>query len=80
MASGERAISQEEARTAVARILLEQVRQDQHPSRTHMEMLEQMLPPSLQREYFNLLLEKVLDGTRPSITMLRHVARIAQRL
>jgi hypothetical protein len=80
MASREAAISPEEVQTAIARILLEHVRRDKYPSRSHMETLEEILPPSLKREYVNILLEKVLHDSQPSIPMLRHIAQIAQRL
>ena len=80
MASREAAVSQEEAQTAFARLLLDRVRRDKYPSRTHMEILEQTLPPSLYRDYLNVLLEKVLYDPNPSIPMLRHTAQIIQQL
>ena len=80
MASGEATVTREEAQTALARLLLARVRQDTHPSATEMEMLEQILPPSLQREYLNVLFEKALGAPRPSIDLLRRIARITQSL
>jgi hypothetical protein len=79
LASQSRAVSREEAQTALSRILLEKIRQDRFPSTTQMAMLEQSLPPSLNREYLNILLEKVIQDERPSITMLRRIQRIAGR-
>jgi hypothetical protein len=73
-------VTAEEAQTALARILLERVRRDKYPSWTHMQLLEEVLPQSLQREYVNVLLEKVVSDSSPSIPMLRHVARLAQNL
>ncbi|HEY2603493.1 MAG TPA: hypothetical protein VGI67_18195 [Thermoleophilaceae bacterium] len=81
MATHERTgTSAEEAQTAIARLLLEKVRQDKYPSTTQMGMLEQILPPEFVREYLNVLLEKVLTERQPSIAMLRRLARIAQQL
>jgi hypothetical protein len=73
-------VTAEEAQTALARILLERVRRDKYPSWTHIQLLEEVLPQSLQREYVNVLLEKVVSDSSPSIPMLRHVARLAQNL
>ena len=80
MASREPVVTAHEAQTALARVLLERLREDTYPSYTHMEILEQVLPRSLQREYLSVLLEKVIADTQPSITMLRHIARVTQSI
>jgi hypothetical protein len=80
MASQERALIGEEARNAIARLLLEKVRQDKYPSTTQMEIIEQMAPSYLLRDYLNVLLEKVMTDSSPSIPMLRRLARIAGQL
>lgn len=80
MAHRESTVTAQEAETALARVLLESVRRDKHPSWTQMQILEEMLPRSLQREYVNVLLEKVVADPAPSIPMLRHIARLAQNL
>jgi hypothetical protein len=80
MASQERAVIGEEARNAIARLLLEKVRQDKYPSTTQMEIIEQMMPEYLLRDYLNVLLEKVMTDSSPSIPMLRRLARIAGQL
>jgi len=68
----------EEAQTAVANLLLQRIRQDKYPSVTHMQLLESMIPRPLVREYLNILLEKVLMDSQPSIPMLRRIVRVAQ--
>jgi hypothetical protein len=73
-------VSREQAQTAISRILLEKIRKDRYPSSTQMTMLEQTIPPSLYREYLNVLLEKVLSENRPSVTMLGRLQRFASRL
>ena len=70
----------EEARNAISRILLEKVRQDKYPSVTQMEMIEQLMPPYLLRDYINVLLEKVVLDSRPSIPLMRRIAKISQQL
>jgi predicted nucleic acid-binding Zn-ribbon protein len=81
MASQSRsAVSSEQVQTALSRVLLQKIRQDQHPSYTQMTMLEQMLPPSLYREYVTVLLEKVLHDDRPSTTMIRRIQGFASQI
>lgn len=80
MASHQAGVTREEVQTAIARILLERVRQDKYPSWTHIQLIEQLIPQSMQREYVNVLLEKVLSDSQPSIPMLRHIARLTERM
>lgn len=80
MASRPAGVTREEVQTAIARILLERVRKDRYPSWTHIQLIEQLIPQSMQREYVNILLEKVLSDSQPSIPMLRHIARLAERM
>jgi hypothetical protein len=81
MASQSRsAVSSEQVQTALSRVLLQKIRQDQYPSYTQMTMLEQMLPPSLYREYASVLLEKVLNDDRPSTTMIRRLQAFASQI
>ncbi len=70
----------EKAQTALARILLDKIREDRYPSYTQMSILEQTMPASLQGEYFTVLLEKVQNDSRPSITMLRRIQQLAGQL
>ena len=60
-----------------ARILLARVRQDQYPSTTQMNLLEQSLPPDMLEDYVNVLFEKVLTDPVPSIPMLKRIQRLA---
>lgn len=70
----------EEARNAISRLLLERVRRDKYPSATEMEMIEQLMPPYLLRDYLNVLLEKVVTEEHPSIPLMHRIARIAHGL
>jgi len=80
VASQSRTVSREQAQTVLSRILLEKIRQDPYPSYTYMTMLEQTLPPSLHREYLNILLEKVMNDRRPSTTMIRRIQRFTEQI
>ena len=67
---------QDELQHMFARILLARVRQDQYPSTTHMNLLEQSLPDDMVEDYVNVLFEKILTDPVPSIPMLKRVQRL----
>jgi hypothetical protein len=73
-------VSRQEAETALARVLLERIRNDTHPSTTQMGMLEDIIPPSLVQEYLTVLLKKVSEDQWPSTPMLARIKRVAQAL
>jgi hypothetical protein len=72
--------SRKEAQTALAKLLLERIRADRHPSYTEMAIFEQTAPREMSGEYLSVLLEKVANDGRPSITMLRHIQQVAAQL
>jgi hypothetical protein len=65
-----------EARALFVRMLMDQVRQDRHPSATHMAIIEQALPPQWIPDYLEILFEKVADDTHPSIPILTRIGRL----
>ena len=73
-------VSRLQVQTALSRVLLDRVRNDNHPSFTQMNMLEQTLPQSMHREYVSVLLEKVMGEQWPSISMLRRIQRFSAQL
>lgn len=73
-------LSREDVQTALAKVLLERVRQDNYPSTTQMDLLEEVIPPALVRDYVNVLLEKTLTSRFPSIPLLRRLQRVTSRL
>jgi hypothetical protein len=73
-------LSHEEVQTALAQVLLAKVRQDNYPSTTEMDMLEEIIPPDFVRDYVNVLLEKALSSRWPSISILRRLQRVSARL
>jgi hypothetical protein len=78
--SPELVTSRKEAQTALAELLLDRIRQDRHPSYTEMAIFEQTAPREMAGEYLKVLLEKVANDGRPSITMLRHIQQLAAQL
>jgi hypothetical protein len=68
-----------QARAAYLRILMDRVRQDRHPSSTHMAMIEQALPAQLIPDYLEILLEKVAEDPQPSIPMLQRIGRLVEQ-
>jgi len=70
----------DKAQADFARLLLERIRRDSHPSATEMTMLEQCVPHEMLGEYYEVLLEKVLVDKTPSMTMLRRLQRVTQQL
>ena len=73
-------VSRQQAETALARLLLERIRNDTYPSTTQMGMLEDIIPPSLVQEYLTVLLKKVSEDQWPSTPMLARIKRVAQAL
>jgi hypothetical protein len=73
-------LSREQVETALAQLLLAKIRQDNHPSTTEMDLLEELMPPDMVRDYVNVLLEKTLSSRWPSISILRRLQRVTQRL
>jgi hypothetical protein len=65
-----------ESRAVFAGLLLKQVRDERFPSATHMDMIEQTIPPQLLDRYVEVLLEKVAHDDHPSIPMLQRLRRV----
>jgi hypothetical protein len=69
-------MSGNEARAMFLSIMLQRVREDRHPSATHMAIIEQALPQQLIPDYIEILLEKVAGDEHPSIPMLHRIRRL----
>jgi hypothetical protein len=72
--------NREQVQAALAAVLLEHVRQDQFPSATQMDIIEQTIPPQLYAQYLDALLEKIVSDTYPSIPMIRRIQRFADHV
>ena len=73
-------MTRDEAQAAFVELLLERVRQDQYPSWTQMNLIEESIPQEMVPDYLEVLAEKVMGDAFPSIPMLRRMQRVAQSL
>jgi hypothetical protein len=62
-----------------AEVLLDRIRSDQHPSVTHMDLLEAVAPPRQLAEYTLHLMEKIESERNPSISMMYRVQKLISR-
>lgn len=69
MASG----SEYDVRVEILRMLMERVAEDQYPSATMLDMIEQILRPEEVPAYAELLMQKIRDDRFPSIPLLNRV-------
>jgi hypothetical protein len=69
-----------ESRAILAGVLMKRVREDRYPSSTDMDMIEQVIPPQLLPRYVEVLLDKVAQDGRPSISMLHRLDRVTNSL
>ena len=60
-----------------AEVLLDRIRNDRHPSTTHMDLLESVAPPRQLAEYVIHLLERIENEPHPSTSMMQRVQRLA---
>jgi hypothetical protein len=65
-----------ESRAVIAGMLLKRVREDRYPSATHMSLIEEIIPPQLLPRYVEILLEKIAQDDRPSISLIHRVQRV----
>ena len=73
-------MTRDEAQAAFVQLLLQRVRQDQYPSSTQMNLIEESIPQEMVPDYLEVLAEKVMGDAFPSIPMLRRMQRVAQSL
>ena len=69
MASG----SEYDVREEILRMLMGRVAEDQYPSATMLDMIEQILRPDEVPAYAELLMQKIRGERFPSIPMLNRV-------
>jgi hypothetical protein len=69
-----------EYRAKYARALIEKVQADHYPSTTHMDLIEETLPDAWLPVYLEVLLEKIRDDKNPSISMLKRISALVERV
>jgi hypothetical protein len=69
-----------ESRAVLAGVLMKRVREDRYPSSTDMDLIEQIIPPQLLPRYVEVLLDKVAQDQRPSISMIHRLDRVTKSM
>jgi hypothetical protein len=69
-----------ESRAVLAGVLMKRVREDRYPSSTDMDLIEQIIPPQLLPRYVEVLLDKVAQDQRPSISMIHRLNRVTNAM
>ena len=64
---------QTDVRAQLVQTLVDKVDEDQYPSSTMMDEIEEMLTPDELQQYASVLLAKVADDTYPSHGMIRRI-------
>jgi hypothetical protein len=59
-----------------AEVLLDRIRNDKHPSGTHMDLLEAVATPRQRVQYILHLMERIEGDPNPSIPMMQRVLRL----
>jgi hypothetical protein len=69
--------SRNELHRSILELLFDKVRQDEFPSTTVLDLIEQRLRPEDVEEYTQILLEKVRTDTYPSLDHLQRLIQFA---
>ena len=69
-----------ESRAVLAGVLMKRVREDRYPSTTDMDLIEQIIPPQLLPRYVEVLLDKLAQDQRPSISMIHRLDRVTKSM
>ena len=67
-----------DSRARLLDLLLEKVAEDQYPSGTMMDYIEELLNPDEVDAYATVLMEKIRDETYPSVSMMRRLLAVTQ--
>jgi hypothetical protein len=73
-------VNRMEARAVLAGMLLNRARQETYPSATELSLIEEVIPPQLLPRYVEVLLEKVAQENRPSISMIHRIRRVIDQM
>ena len=66
----------DQTRAAFLDLLLSKVQDDQFPSATTLDLLEQILTPEELPAYAAVLMEKIAGDTYPSVTMMKRIVAL----
>lgn len=68
----------QDARGRLLGALLDKISEDQYPSETMLDMVEELLQDDDVDRYVDVLLDKVTSETYPSVSMMRRLVTFAQ--
>ena len=71
------AVGELTVREQVLDLLLDKIRDDQYPSSTMMDDVEQLLTPWRRQDYADVLMEKVQGSRYPSRSMVQRLLRLS---
>jgi hypothetical protein len=69
-------IDHDDARAELVRTLLEKVSEDQYPSTTMLDLIEELLTPEEEPAYVVFLQERLRSDRYPSIPMLSRLVQL----
>ena len=73
-------MTRDEAQGWLVQMLLDKVREDQYPSTTQLDLIEQSIPTAMIPDYLGVLMEKVAGDRYPSLSLLGRIQRVAAAL
>jgi hypothetical protein len=73
-------MTRDEAHGWLVRMLLDKVREDQYPSTTQLDFIEQSIPTAMIPDYVGILIEKIVGDNYPSLSLLDRLRRVAAAL
>jgi hypothetical protein len=69
-----------EARAVLAGMLLKRVKEERYPSPTELSLIEEIIPPQLLPRYVDVMLDKLAQESRPSISMIHRLSRVIKSM
>jgi hypothetical protein len=73
-------MTRDEAKSWLVQLLLDKVREDQYPSSTQLNLIEESILPAMIPDYMEVLMDKVAQDTYPSLSLLGRLQRAAETL
>lgn len=69
--------NEDDTRAQLFQLLLEKIDEDQYPSITMLDMIEEIVTPEEMPAYAEVLMSKVRDEQYPSMSMIRRVMTLS---
>jgi hypothetical protein len=56
------------------------VKEERYPSPTELSLIEEIIPPQLLPRYVDVMLDKLAQESRPSISMIHRLSRVIKSM